>query len=254
MICLGSMHLFVRSLLSRRTLCVHLDEGTPTVADVQVAVEEREGIPGDRFHLVRNGRRVDPTESIHPGEWLLCASSLPGGKGGFGSMLRAIGAQIEKTTNREACRDLSGRRLRDINHETRLKRWVAKQAEREAKKERRPLEPPKHTLDDPEYQRQRDSLPDRVQEAVSHGLSVGSKRPGTETGVPRKKRRQGAPLWLGGPEMPDVGSSSENEEDSEPGSSEPGEDVQQEPQTRADGDPGDADSGSAVGEASRSSQ
>lgn len=29
------------------------------------------------------------------------------------------GAQIEKTTNREACRDLSGRRLRDINEEKR---------------------------------------------------------------------------------------------------------------------------------------
>jgi hypothetical protein len=42
---------------------------------------------------------------------------LPGGKGGFGSMLRAIGAQIEKTTNREACRDLSGRRMRDVNDE-----------------------------------------------------------------------------------------------------------------------------------------
>lgn len=40
-----------------------------------------------------------------------------GGKGGFGSMLRAIGAQIEKTTNREACRDLSGRRMRDVNNE-----------------------------------------------------------------------------------------------------------------------------------------
>ncbi len=32
-------------------------------------------------------------------------------------MLRAIGAQIEKTTNREACRDLSGRRMRDVNNE-----------------------------------------------------------------------------------------------------------------------------------------
>ena len=32
-------------------------------------------------------------------------------------MLRAIGAQIEKTTSREACRDLSGRRMRDVNNE-----------------------------------------------------------------------------------------------------------------------------------------
>ena len=36
---------------------------------------------------------------------------------GFGAMLRMIGAQIEKTTNREACRDLSGRRMRDVNNE-----------------------------------------------------------------------------------------------------------------------------------------
>lgn len=35
-------------------------------------------------------------------------------------MLRTIGAQIEKTTNREAMRDLSGRRMRDINNEKKL--------------------------------------------------------------------------------------------------------------------------------------
>lgn len=46
-------------------------------------------------------------------------------------MLRAIGAQIEKTTNREACRDLSGRRLRDIREEKRLRDWATKQPERE---------------------------------------------------------------------------------------------------------------------------
>ena len=34
---------------------------------------------------------------------------------GFGSMLRALGAQINRTTNKEACRDLSGRRMRDVN-------------------------------------------------------------------------------------------------------------------------------------------
>ena len=32
-----------------------------------------------------------------------------------------LGAQIEKTTNHEACRDLSGRRMRDVNNE---KKWV----------------------------------------------------------------------------------------------------------------------------------
>ena len=34
-------------------------------------------------------------------EKLLCVGALRGGKGGFGSMLRSIGAQIERTTNHE---------------------------------------------------------------------------------------------------------------------------------------------------------
>ena len=58
---------------------------------------------------------------LSQGNIIQITPKLPGGKGGFGSMLRAIGAQIEKTTNREACRDLSGRRLRDINEEKRFK-------------------------------------------------------------------------------------------------------------------------------------
>ena len=40
---------------------------------------------------------------------------------------RSIGAQIERTTNHEAMRDLSGRRQRDINNERRLQDYVAKQ-------------------------------------------------------------------------------------------------------------------------------
>lgn len=70
------------------------------------------------MYFVANGKKLEDgdvllrgTVQVHP--------KLLGGKGGFGSMLRAIGAQIEKTTNREACRDLSGRRLRDINEEKR---------------------------------------------------------------------------------------------------------------------------------------
>lgn len=53
----------------------------------------------------------------HSSCFLLSNHVSHGFPAGFGSMLRALGAQIEKTTNREACRDLSGRRLRDVNHE-----------------------------------------------------------------------------------------------------------------------------------------
>lgn len=62
---------------------------------------------------------------------------LLGGKGGFGSLLRAIGAQIEKTTNRDACRDLSGRRLRDIKREEELRALLALQEKLQEERKRR---------------------------------------------------------------------------------------------------------------------
>ncbi|KAF9574486.1 hypothetical protein EC968_006291 [Mortierella alpina] len=42
---------------------------------------------------------------------------MNGGKGGFGSMLRAQGGRMssQKTTNTDACRDLSGRRIKTVN-------------------------------------------------------------------------------------------------------------------------------------------
>lgn len=208
------MQVFVRSLLSGRTFCLSLNgQEDITAAHLKSVVAEREGTLQDWFSLTRDGRYLDPEATLSPGEWLCCVASLPAGKGGFGSMLRAIGAQIEKTTNREACRDLSGRRLRDINHETRLRRWVARQAEREAKKKEPRKEPPRHQLNDPDYDKIRDQLPDRVQEAVSHGLSVSSKRPSTsnDKGAPPEKRHRRAPLMIGLEELP---SSSEDEKES----------------------------------------
>jgi len=77
-------------------------------------------LQGD-FYFTFNGKKLEISDYVPEGSIVHISTRLPGGKGGFGSMLRAIGAQIEKTTNREACRDLSGRRLRDINEEKRYK-------------------------------------------------------------------------------------------------------------------------------------
>ncbi len=62
--------------------------------------------------------------------------SMRGGKGGFGAMLRGgpTGLRIKKTTNFDACRDLSGRRLRNARAEDELREWAAKQKEREDEK------------------------------------------------------------------------------------------------------------------------
>ena len=34
---------------------------------------------------------------------------------GFGALIRAVGSRANRSNNKEACRDLSGRRLRDVN-------------------------------------------------------------------------------------------------------------------------------------------
>lgn len=122
-----------------------------------------------------------------------------GGKGGFGSMLRAIGAQIEKTTNREACRDLSGRRLRDINEEKRLKAWIEKQskrkeeiAERKKKKLEKLCAEPRHEFKDQRYEQERSELTERVGDAVEEGFKAavtsGVKRKLEEDVKPNKRK------------------------------------------------------------------
>lgn len=133
---------------------------------------------------------------------------LIGGKGGFGSMLRAIGAQIEKTTNRDACRDLSGRRLRDINEEKRLKAWLEKQQDREsdqyAKKKQkleRLLAKPRHDFKDEDYEQARSELTANVGEAVDEGYKkaqiIEAAAKATAAGQKRKVvEKKKSHLWI----------------------------------------------------------
>lgn len=57
-------------------------------------------------------------------------SSLRGGKGGFGTLLRSSARQsgAKLTTDFGACRDLQGRRLRHVNDEIKLRKWREAQA------------------------------------------------------------------------------------------------------------------------------
>uniref|UniRef100_G3MLS7 SDE2-like domain-containing protein n=1 Tax=Amblyomma maculatum TaxID=34609 RepID=G3MLS7_AMBMU len=201
--------IFIRLPKARTVMCVRCEGPGVRVETLLQAASRIEGIPASFLILTCGGRRVADV-SVADGQWLTCVlTGLAGGKGGFGSMLRAIGAQIEKTTNREACRDLSGRRLRDINHEARLKRWVAKQAERESqRKQRKELREPQHKLEDPEYERIREQLPERVQDAVAQGLAAGTKRPASTSGECSAKKRPASALWL-----PDVPSDVSSDED-----------------------------------------
>lgn len=163
-------------------------------------------VPSD-FYLEQNGKLCGQLVQSYPVYLRLC---ILGGKGGFGSMLRAIGAQIEKTTNREACRDLSGRRLRDINEEKRLKAWLEKQGEREREAEERKkrkieklLSVPKHEFKDDVYEEARSKLTEKVCNAVEEGYKKSDSSIGC--GLKRKKetsqkeiqaKKSKASLWI----------------------------------------------------------
>ncbi|KAG6854403.1 hypothetical protein C0991_007394 [Blastosporella zonata] len=61
---------------------------------------------------------------------------LVGGKGGFGSQLRAAGGRMssQKTSNNDSCRDLSGRRLSTIKEAKKLAEYLEGEPERLAAK------------------------------------------------------------------------------------------------------------------------
>ncbi|NXL91322.1 SDE2 regulator, partial [Alectura lathami] len=189
-------------------------------------------IPEESLYVKCNGRLAGGDDVLQDGAVYSLEPRLCGGKGGFGSMLRALGAQIEKTTNREACRDLSGRRLRDVNHEKAMAEWVKQQAEREAEKEQRRLErlqrklaEPKHFFTNPDYQQQCHEMAERLEDSVLKGLQAtsskvvspgsggGRKRPGesVKKGTKYGKKRC---FWLGLEGLDDA-DSSDSDDDSE---------------------------------------
>ncbi|KAI0703816.1 telomere stability and silencing-domain-containing protein [Cytidiella melzeri] len=126
---------------------------------------------------------------------------LRGGKGGFGSQLRAAGGRMssQKTSNNDSCRDLSGRRLSTIKEAKRLAEYIEsepirKKAQQEAQKAKlealekklgidrstgagpsEPLAGKKHRMDD-EYVEQSKELVDNVKSAVAAGFLKKKKK------------------------------------------------------------------------------
>ncbi|KAH7927962.1 hypothetical protein BV22DRAFT_1005905 [Leucogyrophana mollusca] len=114
---------------------------------------------------------------------------LRGGKGGFGSQLRAAGGRMssQKTSNNDSCRDLSGRRLSTIKTAKKLAEYQAneplrKKAEAEARiaklealeKKIKHADPEslagtKHRFDDSEYLEESREIVDSVKTAVTAG-------------------------------------------------------------------------------------
>ncbi|KAF9223607.1 hypothetical protein BS17DRAFT_705257 [Gyrodon lividus] len=123
---------------------------------------------------------------------------LRGGKGGFGSQLRAAGGRMssQKTSNNDSCRDLSGRRLSTIKTAKRLVDYMENEEERkkaaaDAKRAKldnlarkiasasgdpETLAGKKHRFDDTEYLEESQEILDNVKSAVTAGLLKKKKK------------------------------------------------------------------------------
>lgn len=91
---------------------------------------ERFGLKREHFWIAnRASENADSTFDIR--------LRLVGGKGGFGSQLRAQGNRMssrKRAGNYEACRDLSGRRLRSVKEAQIISDYVKRKPELDAKK------------------------------------------------------------------------------------------------------------------------
>ncbi|XP_072032335.1 splicing regulator SDE2-like [Amphiura filiformis] len=201
--------------------------------DLKQNISEIEGISLCEIVLTCNGRLVEDDDTLHENCVYHVGLTLKGGKGGFGSMLRMLGAQIEKTTNHEACRDLSGRRMRDVNNEKKLAEWVKNKADAEAEREKRRREKlermardPKHYFVDPNYDQQKQAVAESLEEAVTKGMeasastSIGASTSGAAASVKRKGGVNGNSssskkrcMWMGVEDESDDDDEEEDDED-----------------------------------------
>ncbi|KAE8726820.1 Autophagy 6 isoform 1 [Hibiscus syriacus] len=129
------LQLFVK-LLNGGTLSLQFPTPQIQVGDVKHRIHEISKIPINFQRLIRGHQLNDDSEISHSNATLNLSLRLIGGKGGFGSLLRgaATKAGQKKTSNFEACRDMSGRRLRHVNAEKRLEEWKAEEEQRRLEK------------------------------------------------------------------------------------------------------------------------
>jgi hypothetical protein len=115
----------------RTTYTLDVPSGLPDYEAIAQETLACAGIPSTalRLRLLYNDRPVGPSHAYVAGQVLLALprAGIVGGKGGFGANLRAAGktGPKGKTHSFGFCRDLNGRRLKSVNDEVRLRKWLS---------------------------------------------------------------------------------------------------------------------------------
>ncbi|TXG63024.1 hypothetical protein EZV62_010018 [Acer yangbiense] len=130
------LRLFVK-LLNGKTATLNFTAPHVSGHEIKHRIYEFTRIPTHLQRLICSGYQLkDRTVISDDNATIHLVLSLLGGKGGFGSLLRgaATKAGQKKTNNFDACRDMSGRRLRHVNAEKKLEEWRAEEEGRKLEK------------------------------------------------------------------------------------------------------------------------
>jgi hypothetical protein len=219
------MQLFVRGLSGKHSVLNVMP--WETVDTLKVHVEAREGVAASEQRLYFNGKRLDDCVKLEEcGLRRDCTVhlvlNLLGGKGGFGSNLRASG-KLKLTDNFDACRDLQGRRIRHTTAAEKLEEWQAEAQERELEKlalkhlKELEKEERKHQIIEVDVKSVREDSKKTlagVQSAVQYALQKNNK--GNDVGGNlkaelSKKRRQMDALYASDGDDSDFSSSSDDD-------------------------------------------
>ena len=137
-----------QSLLIDKSTC-------SSVFELKTHLELSLGIPSIDFFLEQENKLLKNSLNLD----YLSASDIYmklrilGGKGGFGSLLRGQAPKKKYTSNFSSCRDLSGRRLRQVENEKRYVEWKQRKEEETKfiEKEKKEYEAKKKELQDAIY-------------------------------------------------------------------------------------------------------
>ncbi|WOK94912.1 hypothetical protein Cni_G03617 [Canna indica] len=226
---MASYQIFVK-FLDGQTRCLQITSPTLSGETLRHDLVARTGIPFGLLRLVSGTREISDDsfisasrDGIFPSLSLLLR--LPGGKGGFGSLLRgaATKAGQKKTNNFDACRDMSGRRLRHVNAEKKLEEWKAEEEERRLEKlaedflKKKAKEVKKNSTAAVEkylekYREDTEKCMEEVEESVRQSFTLykESKRKVLPLSEPSSKRLK---IWFGKKKMEESDSESDDSED-----------------------------------------
>ncbi|OUC44523.1 hypothetical protein D917_09024 [Trichinella nativa] len=131
------------------------------------------------YSVLLNGKIIYDWTSLKEDDPYEVRVKLCGGKGGFGSLLRSFGSQFYRSTNRDMCRDLSGRRLKNKKDEDRLRKYIEVLTSRRKMMRKRMEERyerlkrvPTHHFDDEQYSKSKKTILEETDNALKEGMHI----------------------------------------------------------------------------------